>query len=436
MTRLPDPDALYYESHIFCCTNQRDADHPRGSCKARGGEELRDYMKARAKELGLKGRARVNSAGCLDRCELGPCLVIYPEGIWYTVQTRADVDEILNRHVLGGEVVDRLVLPKDQVEPKAVHLKLKVEAVTDLTDTIKRFELVSADDAPLPTFDAGAHITVKTGDAGTRSYSLCNDPSETGRYAIAVQRETAGKGGSAWMCDTVGAGTVLEATPPVNDFKLHADARRHILIAGGIGITPLLAMVRQLDRDGVDYALHYCARGPEAAAFLDELQDRFGAHLTLHFDGGDPAKGIDLDKALGTYTEGTHIYICGPLGLMDAVKEKADAKGWPNGGVHSEYFAAKPTRRINAPFVVELAKSNKRLTVPADKSILEVLRENGIEAESSCESGVCGTCRTRLLSGVADHRDMVLSDEEKSENTDAMICVSRAGEGEVLVLDL
>lgn len=437
MARLPDSDSLYYEAHVFCCTNEREVGHPRGSCKARGGVELREYMKARAKDLGLKGRVRINSAGCLDRCELGPCVVIYPEGIWYGYHTKADVDEILNRHIIKGETVERLVLDKDQREPKSQSLKLKVAAVTDLTPAIKQFDLVSGDGTPLPPFQAGAYITFAAGDAGNRSYSLCGDVTESGRYVIAVQCEDAGEGGSLWMHQKVTEGTALQTSTPVCDFGLSEEADRHLLIAGGIGITPILAMTRELDRRDADFAVHYCARTLESTAFHAEMEKDFGANTTFHFDGGDLANGIDLDAVLGTPVNGTHIYVCGPSGLMDAVIEGAKAKGWPEDAIHSEYFSApSDPDQVNEPFQVKLATSGRILDVPADKSILEVLCESGVGVESSCESGVCGTCRTGLVGGVADHRDMVLSDEEKSENTDIMVCVSRAKEGEVLVLDL
>ncbi len=431
-------DGLYFEAHIFCCTNEREPGNPLGSCKARGGEELREYMKARSKELGLTGRVRVNAAGCLARCSLGPCIVIYPEGVWYTYHDKADVDEILDRHILGGEVVERLVLQNDRAELPAHKLELRVANCEMLTPVIRRLELVAANGGSLPPFKAGAHINLVTGVGVTRSYSLAGDPANTDFYEIAVKLETDGAGASKWILESLDGGDTLEASLPTNNFMLSSNADHHVLIAGGIGITPLLSMARQLKRAGASFALHYCARDADEAAFTDAIENEFPENATFHYDGGNAANGINLDSVLGGHDKGAHLYVCGPTGLMDSVIEKAADLSWPDARIHHEFFRARaaPKDQVDESFSVRLASSGRELAVPADKSILDVLRDNDIATESACEGGACGTCRTGLVSGHAEHRDDVLSNAEKAANGDIMLCVSRAKAGEVLTLDL
>jgi len=238
------------------------------------------------------------------------------------------------------------------------------------------------------------------------------------------------------MHEAVKEGDTLEATPPINNFRLQEDAAEHILIAGGIGITPILAMGYRLGDLGAKFTLHYCTRSPEQTAFMGEVDRVFGDRAVFHHDGGDISKGIDLDHVLGNRPEGAHLYLCGPTGLMNAAA--AAAAHWPADTVHREYFS---TVRVeiewtNEVFEVSLARRKKILTVPADKTILEVIREAGIDAESSCEDGLCGSCRTTLLNGDAEHRDVLLSIEEKGENRSILICVSRARQGQRLILDI
>ncbi len=437
MASQPNDPELYYERHIFCCVNVRPDGHPRGCCSARGSVDLRNYLKAKAKDMGLK-KLRVNQSGCMERCELGPTMVIYPEAVWYTYGSTDDVDEILERHIIGGETVERLRLDVDQRVPKPKvkqELKLRVTDVSDQTPAIKRFELCPANGGELPAFEAGAHIDVVTG-CGRRSFSLANDPSERDRYVLGVLRETDGRGGSAWMFDVVGAGDTLTVMPPLNNFRLDPDASEHLLIAGGIGITPILAMGHALKAEGAKRTLHYCTKSVGETAFMEEVKEVFGDNVVFHHDGGDPAKGIKLDQVLGNHADGAHLYICGPSGLLEAVRSAS--AHWPEGSVHFELFApsARPTPPPNEAFEIVLSRRKTTLEVPTDKSILQVVREHGLEVDSSCEDGICSTCRTRLLGGVAEHRDDVLSDSEKAENSAVMICISRAKAGEKLILDL
>ena len=429
---------LHYQTHVFCCVNVRPADHPRSCCSARGSVDLQAYMKSRVKELGLKD-IRINKSGCLERCEMGPSMVIYPEGVWYTYDSPEDVDEIIDRHIMGGGRVDRLMMAPGQIvpEPEArPTLKVKVTGIEALTPEIRRIELSAVDGGELPEFEAGAHVEITTGAGLRRSFSLANDPKERRRYVLAVLRETEGAGGSTWMHDRVSAGDTLEALHPLNNFRLAQDAEEHIMIAGGIGITPLLSMGYRLRHLGAGRTLHYCTKSPGQTAFSDEVKEVFGNGLFFHFDGGDPAKGIDLDQVLGKRPPGAHLYICGPSGLMDAARKAA--AHWPEDTVHVELFQPRtdPTRWTNESFEISLSRRKTVLSVPEDKTILQVIRENGVDGYSSCENGLCGTCRIRLLGGSAEHRDEVLTKKEKEENSAIMICISRAKKGELLVLDL
>jgi len=304
-------------------------------------------------------------------------------------------------------------------------LSVRVNRVIDEAEDIKSFEFVDAAGGELPAFSAGAHLDVFPPDGPARQYSLCNDPTERQRYVVSVLREPESRGGSVAMHDGVREGMTISISAPRNNFPLSTEARRHLLIAGGIGITPMLAMVRHLQAAGADYKLYYCTRSAAKTAFRELLSAApFAPHVEFIHDGGDPSQGIDLKSVLQTVEAGTHVYCCGPAGLMGAVE--AASAHWPAGSVHFEYFTADQ-EALSAPtegFEIEIASTGAVYTVPEDKSILQVLTENGIEVESMCEEGVCGTCATGLLAGEADHRDMIFSDEEH-KNT-ITVCCSRA----------
>ena len=304
-------------------------------------------------------------------------------------------------------------------------LPLRVAGKTCIAPDVFLFELVHRDGAPLPTFTAGAHVTVLTPNGLTRRYSLCNSPAQTDRYCIAVKREPQGQGGSASMIDQVQAGDPLPASAPQNSFSLDEQASSHLLIAGGIGITPILSMVRELQARGADFKLIYLTRSPDATAFRDEVQAaELAPRVLLHHDQGDSAQALDLSPWLAQPRDGVHLYCCGPRGLMQAVREQT--REWPSGSVHFEDFGGSEPQQAgqDQPFVVKLARSGRTVAVPADVSILEALRRENIAVPSSCESGTCGTCRTGLVAGVAEHRDYVLDEDE--QETQIMICVSRA----------
>jgi len=430
---------LHYDIHVFCCINERESGHPRGSCSARGAQPLQAYLKARGKELGLGSRARMNKSGCLERCELGPVMVIYPEGVWYTYSTRRDIDEILDRHVLGGERVERLLLKPGQTLPAPTEpprLSLTVRSVSTTAPDVKRYELAAPDGSDLPAYTAGAHIDLFTPEGLRRSYSLAGDPEDRGRYVLGVRREAGSRGGSRWIFDNVKAGDELTASQPRGSFALVDEADSHTLIAGGIGITPLLGMGHELRRRVAEFHLHYCTPSEAETPFTEEVMSVFSDRVTFHHDGGDPSRGIDLKAVLGTLPDSGHVYLCGPSGLVASAKTHSAHRD--EALFHAELFSldAKPPARDNETFDIFLSRQKTTLTVPEDKSILEVVREAGHAVETSCEDGLCSCCQMRLLGGQAEHRDHVLSSAEKAANETIMICVSRAAAGETLILDL
>jgi phthalate 4,5-dioxygenase reductase subunit len=320
------------------------------------------------------------------------------------------------------------------IEDDALSLTVRVGCAEPAAEGIKRFELVFPDGADLPPFSAGAHIFLKTPRGPTRRYSLCNDPHDRHRYEIAVKREPQGGGGSISLVDETQAGDPLLISAPRNDFELSGNPASYLFIAGGIGITPILSMVRFLQTSGRrPYKLYYLTRSPEETAFRDYLrQPEFRGKVVIHHDRGDPEQVFDLWPLL-EQPKGAHLYCCGPRSLMQAVRDMTGH--WSSSSVHFEDFGgAKAARSADdVPFTVRLAKSCEVVDVPIGTTILEALRARGHLIPSSCESGTCGTCRVVLLAGEPDHRDLALSDQERSRAI--LVCVSRALSGE-LVLDL
>ncbi len=306
---------------------------------------------------------------------------------------------------------------------------LRVTRADKIADGIHLFELRDPGGAALPPFSAGAHIAIRTPNGLLRKYSLCNDPSERDRYQVAIKRETNGRGGSANLIDAVKAGDELMVAPPVNDFGLPPRATDFLFIAGGIGITPMMAMIREVQAQGKRFRLYYCTRSPETTAFTQELSaPEFAGKVVIHHDQGDPTCSLDLKPILAERKNREHLYCCGPRPLMEAVRRMTDH--WSPTAVHFEAFSEAETHKPgDKPFRARLAKSGRVIDVPATKTILEVLRENGLEVPSSCETGTCGTCRTKMLAGEADHRDLVLAEHERADTI--MICVSRAKSDEI-----
>jgi vanillate monooxygenase ferredoxin subunit len=308
-------------------------------------------------------------------------------------------------------------------------LRLRVRRIDSETADIRTYELVPPPSARLPPFEAGAHLDVQVPGGEVRQYSLCNDPQETHRYVIAVLREAQGRGGSRAIHDRLRLDDTLLTSLPHNHFPLRPSPFS-LLIAGGIGITPLLSMARQLVRTGAPFALHYCTRSRERTAFRDELtQPPFLGRVHLHHDGGDPSRGLDVRALLAGRPDGAHLYCCGPAPLMRAVKDAASAGGWPGDAVHFESFGGASANVLaehakDRTFEVALRRSQCVFSVPPGKSILNVLRANGVQVPSDCEAGSCGTCVTRLLGGEPDHRDTFLDAGQRQRNI--LVCVSRA----------
>jgi len=313
-------------------------------------------------------------------------------------------------------------------------LTLRVSRCEWIADQIRLFELRQPDGGPLPEFSAGAHLTVRVPSGVLRKYSLCNDPVETDRYVFAVKRDAAGRGGSLSLVDATTVGDLLPVRAPQNAFALSERANQFIFIAGGIGITPIMSMLRHLESTGrTRFRLYYLTRSPADTAFLAELSaPAFQGRVKIHHDYGDPERGFDLWPVLENPTS-AHVYCCGPRSLMDTVRDMSGH--WPPSAIHFESFldAGALARPDDVPFTVRLARSGQVVAVPVGRSILEVLREAGCRVASSCEAGTCGTCKVALLAGEPDHRDLVLTDAERA--THVMVCVSRARSDE-LVLDL
>ena len=306
----------------------------------------------------------------------------------------------------------------------AGSLTLTLAHRAEVAQGIHLFDLRDPSGHNLPPFEPGAHVLLRTPSGVARRYSLCNDPRERDRYVVAVKRDENGGGGSISMADALAIGDTVQLAPPENYFPLSPGADRHLLIAGGIGITPILAMARALAAEGREFRVVYCARSPEVAAFVDVLHEEFGARVTIHYDGGAAGRVMDFAGLLKTRGTGEHVYCCGPRPLMHAVREAA--RHWPSAAVHFEDFgtSAQPDAQSEHEFTIRLQRSGKVLPVPAGVSILDVLRRAGMDVPASCEAGTCGSCRMGLLGGTADHRDFVLDDDE--QDSAIMICVSRA----------
>lgn len=316
------------------------------------------------------------------------------------------------------------------------QLTVKVLRKLGQAQDIASFDLASVDGSPLPAFGAGSHIDVYLPNGMTRQYSLCNDAAEQHRYRIAVLRDPATRGGSGAMHDEVHEGDTLQISEPRNHFPL-VHAERTLLFAGGIGVTPLLCMAHRLARTGAEFNLHYCTRSVERTAFRAEIAaSAFADKVALHYSDGRPDQKLDAAALLARPMPGTHLYVCGPAGFIDHVVSTANASGWPAEQIHLEYFGALPqdTSRDGA-FHVKVASSGKTYLVPPEKTVVNALREQGIEILASCEQGVCGTCITRVLQGECDHRDLYFTDAEKAAHDQFTPCVSRARSA-VLVLDL
>lgn len=314
-------------------------------------------------------------------------------------------------------------------------MALRLVRIDDAAIGVKTFEFVHGDGRPLPAFEAGAHIELELPNRIVRCYSLMNAPGATHRYQIAVHRAADSTGGSRHMHESLRIGDAVLASTPRNNFSLNESATHSCLIAGGIGITPLLSMAHRLNALGRSWELHYCARTSAHAAFSDELKVLAtvgGNACHLYFDHEPKGRQLDIGALVRSLPERTHLYCCGPKGML-ASFETATAH-CPERR-HVEYFTAKAEAAAEGGFVVELARSKLSLPVPPGRSILDVVLAAGVSVAASCREGICGSCETRILSGQADHRDALLTPEEQARNQSMMICCSGA-KTPLLVLDI
>jgi vanillate O-demethylase ferredoxin subunit len=324
----------------------------------------------------------------------------------------------------------------------AQTLQVRVAAKSAEALDIVTLELVAVDGKPLPAFSAGSHVDVMlsggpSGPGLTRQYSLCNDPKETHRYQIAVLRDPASRGGSQAVHDSVNEGDVLQISTPKNHFGLAHDAKKHLLLAGGIGVTPILCMAERLAQTGADFQMHYATRAPERTAFRARIAaSNFANRVQFHYDNGEAAQKLDMQALLAKPQQGTHLYVCGPKGFMDAVLGSARAQGWPESQLHYEFFGAEvATSDKDEAFEIKLASSGRIIQIAKDKTVTKALAEAGVDIMMSCEQGVCGTCLTRVIGGVPDHKDSYLTPEERAANDQFLPCCSRS-KTPLLVLDL
>jgi vanillate O-demethylase ferredoxin subunit len=318
-------------------------------------------------------------------------------------------------------------------------LRVRVLRKCAEAEGISSFELGGADDEQLPPFEAGAHVDVHLPGGLVRQYSLFHPPGPAGRYQVAVLREAQSRGGSLAMHEQVHEGSTLSISAPRNNFPLAAGADDgHLLLAGGIGITPLLAMAEALHARGERFTLHYAARSSARMAFAQRLGGApFAADVRLHLDDGPAAQRLDLQAVLADPPPRRHLYVCGPQGFIEAVLGTARACGWPDDRLHCEYFGAAPVAVAagDAAFEVQLAGSGRVVVVPVGTSITQALSEAGVFVPTSCEQGICGTCLTRVVDGTPLHRDQYLSPEEQAANDVCLPCCARASSAR-LVLDL
>lgn len=315
-------------------------------------------------------------------------------------------------------------------------VKVQVRRKKRLNREVFLFDLFPLEGDTLPRFSAGAHIDVEAAPGIVRSYSLCNSASASDRYQIAVLREVSSRGGSAAMHDTIHEGDVIRISEPKNHFPLLPGRHQSLLLAGGIGVTPLLSMAGQLDLEGASFCMHYCTRSAEHAALREYIhQASFANRVIFHADDDDGGAPFNLGKVLAEADSDAHLYVCGPAGFINTVCSTATTAGWSQERIHFEAFSAEPRSEPSSDFDVLIASSGVHVRVPSDLSIVQALGKAGISVPVSCEQGVCGTCKTGLLDGVPDHRDLYLTDAEKDSNSHILLCCSRA-RSPSLVLDL
>ncbi|ALL71103.1 Flavodoxin reductase ferredoxin-NADPH reductase family 1 (plasmid) [Paraburkholderia caribensis MBA4] len=319
-------------------------------------------------------------------------------------------------------------------------MKTGIRRIEEVAQGIRMFELAPLDGTRLPEYTPGAHIDVHLPTGIVRQYSLCGGPQQRDAYVIAVQHNAASRGGSRAM-HALQVGDTLSIDGPRNHFPLANDARHSVLLAGGIGITPLLSMAERLAQTQASFELHYCVRSRERAAFLDRLDaPHLRGRCTLYIDDAPADARMDVARIVRDPLPGSHLYVCGPSGFMDYAFDTAKRAGWADRHLHREYFSAPAIdTRDNTPtaraFSVRLARSGKVVRVSEQETVVQALAAHGVCIETSCEQGVCGTCLTGVLAGDPEHRDLYLTNDERARNDQFLPCCSRSHTDE-LVLDL
>ena len=318
-------------------------------------------------------------------------------------------------------------VPMVGAEPPVMVARIGRRLEGSADGKIDIFQIVSRDGSDLPPFTAGAHIDVTVTPQFIRQYSLAGDPADRSHYLIGVLREDEGRGGSKKLHQMMREGTPLVVSRPRNHFPIIADARRHVLLAGGIGVTPLIAMGHELAAQGADFTLYYKCRTRAQAAFIEQLE-QVAWHDKVRFHFSDEDR-LDIATVLNAYQDGDHVYTCGPNGFMDAVFETATAHGWPDGAMHREFFSVPEGESYeNHPFELEIASTGQVIQVPAEKKATEALMDAGVPVNVKCSDGLCGVCATGYRDGEVEHRDFVLSKAQRE--TTVILCCSRAAKAE------
>lgn len=330
-------------------------------------------------------------------------------------------------------LADDVLADEDRVEADSPWINMTIAAREAVATDIVALELQSTDGTPLPAYEAGAHLDVYIQSGLIRQYSLAGDPADGTKYRLGILLDPNSRGGSAAIHARFKTGATIRVGRPRNNFPLDASAAHTILFAGGIGITPMLSMAYSLDVAGASWEMHYCGRTPDRLAFMDELA-RFGDKAHVHVDIGPMDQQLDTNAVMAKIAADRHIYVCGPSGFMDFIVRSAEEKGWTKDNIHLERFGAE-VNTDGAPFTVVAKKSGKTFDVQPGETIVQKLEENGVPVQVSCQSGVCGTCLTRVLEGMPDHRDLVQTGFEKASNERITLCCSRS-KTKTLVLDI
>jgi ferredoxin-NADP reductase len=326
----------------------------------------------------------------------------------------------------------------ERTTPNSDVLRVRIAAAGHATSQVRTLKLVAEHGGTLPGFTAGAHIYIEVilpdGERANRSYSIASPPSnEPTSYLLGVLYEENGTGGSVFMHERARTGYVLDITKPKNFFELVEGANHSILIAGGIGITPILAMAHALTAQGQSMEIHYAARSEEDMAFRKTVEEVCGDNAHLYFDGGDPKHGVDIRAVLGTPQLSRHVYVCGPKGMIDAVRRTADELGWPEDQVHFEVFTPPEAKAGDQPIEVTIRSTGQTLTVQPGTLILDAILAAGVDSNYDCRMGICGSCAVKVLDGESDKRDSVLTTSEHVDEKLMCTCVSWASTPKIVL---